>query len=72
MRKFQVGTTYSSRDFLGHTCSYSVVKRTPKTVTLHDSLYKTDFVKRVKNNSSGEYVVFSEEFMGYAEMSVYA
>lgn len=72
MKRFEVGKTYTAKSFAGHTCEYVCVKRTEKTVTLYDELYKENFVKRIKVENSIEYITFSAEFMGWCEMNVYA
>ena len=72
IKKFEVGKTYTGKTFLGHTCKYECIKRTEKTVTLYDELDDERLVKRIKVTNNTEYVTFSEDYMGWVEMNVYA
>lgn len=72
MIQFEVGKTYVGLDFFGRDNKYLCVKRTKSTVTLFDELYNENFVKKIKCTSKYEYVVFSKQFMGYAEMEITA
>ena len=72
MKLFEVGSIYIAKDFSGRDNNYKCLKRTNKTVTFLDELYKENFTKRIKTDSKGEYVVFDKNFMGYCEMTVRA
>lgn len=72
MKAFEVGSIYIAKDFFGKDSNYKCLKRTNKTVTLFDELYKENFTKKIKTDSNGEYVVFDKSFMGYCEMTVRA
>lgn len=70
MAVFEVGKVYSTKTFLGYTMSWNCVSRTKKTVTLVDG--DETVVKRIKTHSDGEYVLFSEAYMGYCECELRA
>ena len=57
MEEFEVGKTYATHSVCAHDCifSYTIVKRTEKTVTIRDKFGK---VKRCKlhNNGKAEYI----------------